>query len=57
MLILCLFHVDVDECDDGQCETVCENSQGGYYCGCPEGFTEYLTYCVGKLDVFCMFSL
>lgn len=46
-LLLCIS--DVDECADGQCEDVCENSQGGYYCGCPEGYVEYWAQCVGKL--------
>jgi len=31
---------DVDECatDNGGCEATCENTPGGYACGCPTGF-------------------
>lgn len=42
--------IDIDECEDGQCENLCENSVGGFYCGCPEGFTEYWGQCV-EIDV------
>jgi hypothetical protein len=41
------FSSDINECEDGHCENLCENSEGGFFCGCPEGYTEYLLQCVG----------
>ncbi|KAL4228223.1 Fibrillin-1 [Mactra antiquata] len=42
--------IDVNECEDGMCDTMCENSQGGFYCGCPEGYEEYWGECF-EVDV------
>ncbi|KAA0708215.1 Layilin Precursor [Triplophysa tibetana] len=29
---------DIDECDSGSCDQVCENTPGSYVCSCEEGF-------------------
>lgn len=33
-------HIDVDECEEGVCtHNICNNTDGGFQCGCRPGFT------------------
>ena len=36
----CLFCLDINECfhDNGDCEGICENTNGGYRCNCYNGY-------------------
>ncbi|XP_071115970.1 fibrillin-2-like [Haliotis cracherodii] len=33
--------IDMDECEDGQCEGECENVPGSFRCECPPGYTQH----------------
>ena len=38
--ILCVFHLDINECnlDDNGCQHICVNTEGTYHCECFPGF-------------------
>ena len=47
--------LDKDECsvNNGGCSHSCVNTDGGYTCACPEGYTlaENRTHCIGELNL------
>ena len=51
-MIICIFHVDIDECEtsNGQCTQTCVNSVGSFKCTCKPGYvlSEDLKTCKGK---------
>ena len=40
MKIICVVHLDINECDvfNGGCSHYCNNTDGSYYCSCPVGY-------------------
>lgn len=38
LLLFGVFPIDVDECQEGACRQLCNNTLGGFECGCRAGF-------------------
>ena len=45
--------IDIDECaiNNGGCEQICSNTDGGYYCMCQTGYFVDNTNCTGQLTI------
>ena len=42
--ITLIYYIDIDECSNpvwNECEQTCQNTIGGYTCGCRTGFTKH----------------